>query len=89
MSNAFESESKKSFQELLEALQRDRERLRVQMNLAAKELRDEWDQLEETWEKFEQSVSEVTHETGQVVHEVAEELKDAYRVLEQKVKDMG
>ena len=40
------------FNELIEELKQKRDELRVQMNLASKELKDEWDELEEKMEEF-------------------------------------
>lgn len=38
--------------DLFEDLKQKRDELRVQMNLASKEVRDEWDELEEKMEEF-------------------------------------
>ena len=88
MSNPFETESKQSLEALLEAMNRDRERLRVQLNLAQKELRDEWQEVEQTWQKLEQTVAQATDDTSHLAHSVAEDLKAAFKGLEDKVKDM-
>ena len=50
MDNAFESESKKSFIEFARSLGRDRDRLVIQLNLAQKEVRDEWERIEDKWD---------------------------------------
>ena len=53
MSNAFEPEAKRSFVEFARALRRDRDRVRIQLNLAQKEIKEEWEKIEDKWDAFE------------------------------------
>lgn len=88
MKNDFESESLRSFKDLLKSLQRDREHLRVQVNLAQKELKDEWQDLEEKWETLERSVDEAKNEAEKVMDKAGQELRDAYDRLEARLRDL-
>ena len=85
MENAFEIETKQSFIEFARSLRRDRDRLIIQLNLAQKEVRDEWERIEDKWDAFEHAVASATKETKHLVHEAGEDIKDAYRKLEEKV----
>ena len=85
MDNAFESESKKSFIEFARSLRRDRDRLVIQLNLAQKEVRDEWERIEDKWDEFEHAVASASKETKDRVNEAGEDIREAYRKLENKV----
>ncbi len=81
MSTEIGEDSKQSFHELLQALKRDRERLAVQLNLAGKELRDEWEVVENKWESLERHLSEFTDDAKVAAHRLGDEIGDAYRRL--------
>ncbi|MEN8145427.1 MAG: hypothetical protein ABFS14_10805 [Gemmatimonadota bacterium] len=77
--------------EILEDLKVRRDELRVRMNLAGKEARDEWDKLEERFEGLRQrmtpvgdAASETIDEVGQMLDKAADELKKGY----ERLKDM-
>lgn len=85
MGNAFESETKKSFIEFARALRRDRDRVVIQLNLAEKEMRDEWERIEDKWDTFEHAVASATKETKHLVQDAGEDIREAYRKLEARV----
>lgn len=85
MDNAFETESRKSFIEFARALRRDRDRVRIQLNLAHKEVRDEWEAIEDKWDAFEHALAGAGKGTRHIVHEVGEDIREAYRKLEARV----
>lgn len=85
MDNAFETESRESFVEFARALRRDRDRVRIQLNLAQKEVRDEWERIEDKWDAFEHVLVNAGKETKHIVHEVGEDIREAYRKLEARV----
>jgi ElaB/YqjD/DUF883 family membrane-anchored ribosome-binding protein len=74
--------------EILEDLKTRRDELRVRMNLAGKEARDEWDKLEERFESLRErmtpvgdAASETFDDVGQVLGKAADELKKGYERL--------
>lgn len=84
------------FNELIADLKQKRDELRVQMNLASKELKDEWDELEEKMEDFTQKAKSFTSdaqvkETGQGIGEALSqlggEIKKGYERLWKALKD--
>ena len=85
MSSEFEAESKRSFAQLIDAIRRDRDRIRIQLNLAHKELRDDWQELESKWEELESDLGRAGHEAAHLAHDVAEELAQAYRALKSRL----
>ena len=88
MDNAFETESKQSFIEFARALRRDRDRIRVQLNLAQKEMHDEWEKIVDKWDAFEHALIDATSGTMHIVREAGDEIKSAYRKLETEVLKM-
>jgi uncharacterized coiled-coil DUF342 family protein len=52
------------FDELLEELRQKRDELRVQLHLASKEAKDEWDELEEKMEEFSSKAKQLADEAG-------------------------
>ena len=84
------------FGEMLEELKQKRDELRVQMNLASKELKDEWDELEEKMEEFTSKAKSFADdaqikETGSgiagAVGDLGKEIKLGYERLWKAVKD--
>ena len=84
--------TKERMQSLMEDLQQQRDELRVKLNLAQAEARDEWKKMEDRWETFENrweakmdDVEDATEETADNVEAAlelaAEELKNGYRRL--------
>ena len=50
--------------DLIEELKQRRDELRVQINLASKELKDEWEDLEEKMEDFTEKTKEFAGDAG-------------------------
>ena len=77
------------FDDLLEELKQKRDELRVQMNLASRELQDEWQELEEKMEDFSQKAQ--LEETGRglsgALGQLGQEIKLGYERLWRAVKD--
>ena len=79
--------TEKSFdlQDLMEDLKRQREELRLGLNLAKKDAKDEWERLEHDWHHLQARLKVVGHEAGKTAREVgaalrlaAEELRSGY-----------
>lgn len=85
MPNGFEPEAKRSFLEFARALRRDRDRVRIQLNLAQKEIKEEWEKIEDKWDAFEDAMMNAGDGTKQMVHDTGEDIKAAYRKLEERV----
>lgn len=77
------------FDDLMEELKQKRDELRVQMNLASRELKDEWDELEEKMEEFSEKAN--LEETGKglskAVGQLGQEIKLGYERLWKAMKD--
>jgi uncharacterized coiled-coil DUF342 family protein len=82
--------------ELIEDLKQKRDELRVQMNLASKELRDEWDELEEKMEEFtgkaksfvdDAEIRETGEGIGDALGQLGGEIKKGYERLWKAIKD--
>ncbi|MEE9207026.1 MAG: hypothetical protein V3U67_01430 [Gemmatimonadota bacterium] len=76
------------YDDVLEDLKTRRDELRVRMNLAGKEAREEWDKLEERFDSLRgrmtpigDAASETFDDVGQVLDKAAEELKKGYERL--------
>lgn len=52
------------FDELLEELRQKRDELRVQLHLASKEARDEWEELEEKMDEYSSKAKQLAGEAG-------------------------
>ena len=84
------------FNELIEELKQKRDELRVQMNLASKELRDEWEELEEKTEEFmgkvkgftdEAEIKETGEGIGEALGQLGGEIKKGYERVWKALKD--
>ena len=77
------------FDDLAEELKQKRDELRVQMNLASRELQDEWQELEDKMEDFSKKAQ--LEETGKglssALGQLGQEIKLGYERLWQAVKD--
>ena len=60
--------------ELLEELRKSRDELRVQMHLAALEVREDWDALEKKWDHFHGRAEQVGEATGEAAEDIGEAL---------------
>ena len=76
------------FDDLIEELKQKRDELRVQMNLASKEARDEWEELEAKMEDFtaRANLGETGEGVGKALGQVGHELKLGYERLWKAVK---
>ncbi len=84
------------FDDLIEELKQKRDELRVQINLASKEARDEWQELEAKMEDFtakakgfadEAGLGETGEGVGKALGEVGRELKLGYERILKAIKD--
>ena len=84
------------FDDLIDELKQKRDELRVQINLATKEARDEWEELEAKMEEFTAKAKEVAadagiKETGEGIGEalgqLGSEIKNGYERLWKALKD--
>lgn len=79
------TESSLDLRTVVEDLKRQRDHIRVQLNLAKAEAKDEWAVLEHKWEHVRSTMGRVGDEAGTAAHEVgaalrlaAEELRRGY-----------
>jgi vacuolar-type H+-ATPase subunit D/Vma8 len=84
------------FDRLIQELKQKRDELRLQMHLASKEAKDEWEELEEKMEDFSSKAKQFSkdakiEETGEGLSEalgkVGHELKLGYERLRKAIKD--
>ena len=75
--------------ELFDELKQKRDELRVQVHLASKDLKDEWDQFEGKWDDFSQKANlEATGEgLGEAMEKLGQELKLGYQRIRDALKD--
>ncbi len=77
------------FDKIIAELKQKRDELRLQMHLATKEAKDEWDELEEKMEEFTENAK--LEETGAGVSnalgQLGNELKRGYERIWKAVKD--
>ena len=71
--------------DLFEELKQKRDELRVQMHLASKELKDEWDDVEGKWEDFSRKAN--LGATGEGVGEAMEKLGHELKLGYQRIRD--
>lgn len=76
-----------------DSLKEKRDHLRVQLNLAGKEARDEWDELEGKWDAFrakldviKQEVSDVSDDAVDATEYLGNEIKEGYSRLKSRLK---
>lgn len=74
---------------ILADLKRQRDELRVQVNLASKEAKEEWNELEEKLEKFSarMKLRETGSGVGKALGQLGQELKMGYARIRQGLKD--
>ena len=84
------------FDELLEELKQKRDELRLQMHLASKEIKDEWEDLEEKMEDFagkakkfsdDAKLKETGTGIGEALGKIGGELKHGYERIRDALKD--
>lgn len=75
--------------DLLGQLKQKRDELRVQMNLASREIQDEWQELEGKMEDFasKAELGETGEGVGEALGKLGDELKQGYDRLKNAIKD--
>ena len=78
--------------DLFEELKQKRDELRVQINLASREVKDEWEELEEKMEEFSSKAKEMADdagfkETGQGVGKALGQLGHELKLGYQRIRD--
>lgn len=75
--------------ELFAELKQKRDELRVQMHLASKELKDEWDEFEGKWDDFSQkaNLGATGEGLGEAMEKLGQELKLGYQRIRDALKD--
>lgn len=66
-----------------DSLREARDTLRVKVNLAGKEARDEWDELEGKWEHFRGKMKSI----GDEIEDAGEDAKAAATILGEELKE--
>ena len=81
-------DAKSQLKQLTERLKQERDELRVKMNLAKKEARDEWDELEGKWDKLrgrlkvvEDAADDAGDEIGAAAKMLVDEIKKGYEKI--------
>ena len=82
--------------DLIKDLRQKRDELRVQVNLASREIKDEWQELEEKMDEFtgktkefagEAGLKETGEGVGQALGQLGHELKLGYQRIRDALKD--
>lgn len=75
--------------DIFEDLKQKRDELRLQMHLASKEAKDEWDGLEEKMDEFSEKakLDETGQGVGKALGQLGHEIKLGYERLWKAVKD--
>ena len=85
----FDDRIEDSIEELLENLKQKRDELRVQMNLASREAKDEWEELETKMEDFSRraKLSKTGEGIDKALRQLGTELHKGYQRIRDAVKD--
>ncbi|MDJ0907257.1 MAG: hypothetical protein QNJ00_06215 [Woeseiaceae bacterium] len=77
------------FEDLVEDLKQKRDELRVQMNLASKEIQDEWEELEGKTRHFlaKAELAKTGEGVGDALGDLGQELKKGYQRIRDAIKD--
>lgn len=84
------------FDELLEELRQKRDELRVQLHLASREARDEWEELEDKMEEFsgkakqfagDAGIRETGEGLGRALGQLGNEIKLGYERIRKAIRD--
>ncbi len=84
------------FDDIIEELKQKRDELRVQMHLASKEIKDEWEELEEKMEDFsgkakqfsdDAKLKETGEGIGDALGQLGSELKHGYERIREALRD--
>ena len=79
------NDAREEIEKLLQKLGQERDELRVKLNLAKLEARDEWDRLEQKWEhlrarapEMRQNVSETATEVAAAARTLMDDIRKGY-----------
>ena len=77
------------FDDLVDDLKQKRDELRVQMNLASREIKDDWEELEGKTRQFlaRAEVAKTGEGVGEALGDVGEELKKGYQRIRKALRD--
>jgi len=77
------------FDDLIEDLKQKRDELRVQMNLASKEIKEEWHELEGKMDDLstKAKLGKTGEGVGQALDQLGEELKLGYKRIRDAIRD--
>lgn len=77
------------FDDMLEDLKQRRDELRLQMHLASREAKDEWEELEKKMERFSDKakLGDTGKGVGKALSQLGQELKHGYERLRKAVKE--
>ncbi|PKM35279.1 MAG: hypothetical protein CVV06_17135 [Gammaproteobacteria bacterium HGW-Gammaproteobacteria-10] len=83
----------KDLESLSEKIKQQRDEIAVQLNLAGKEAKDEWEHAEQKWTDLKHKAEEIKDDTKDTTEElisaakvVAEELSGAYQRIIDRIK---
>ena len=84
------------FDEMLEELKQKRDEVRLQMHLASKEIKEEWDELEDKMEDFSAKAKQFANDAelkktgsgiGGALGQLGSELKQGYKRIREALSD--
>ena len=84
------------FDDIIEELKQKRDELRVQVHLASKEIKDDWDELETKMEKFSRKARQFSDDAklketgagiGDALAQLGSELKRGYQRIRDALQD--
>ena len=84
------------FDDIIEELKQKRDELRLQMNLASREMQDEWEELEAKLDEFTDRAKQFATEAnlkgtgkgvGKALGQLGEEIKLGYERIRKAIKD--
>jgi hypothetical protein len=81
-----------NFDDIIKELKQKRDELRLQMHLASKEIKDEWDELEEKMEEFSRKSKQFSEdaklkETGSGIGEALGKLGGELKLGYERIRD--
>ncbi|WP_456489478.1 hypothetical protein [Marinobacter nauticus] len=81
------------FNKLSDKIKQYRDEARVQLHLARKDVKDEWDDLEQDWDRFRSKLDQIFHdaenasnEARETARKLGEDLKTGYQNIRNKLK---
>ena len=84
------------FDDIIEELKQKRDEIRVQINLASKEVKEEWEELEEKMEDFSGKAKQFSNDAklkeagegiGEALSQLSGELKRGYERIREALRD--